>query len=712
MYLKYMQIINYKNIKSSRFRFGKGANTIIGENDSGKSNAMNALRILLDDSYYYNIKRLKESDFSDSLGDWKGHWIILSAYFDEISSVEKNNEVCKDMIPEKENEDFLKSYIRCEGFNYGVVTLFIRPQKSVRKDLFEANSQEEFNEIRNKIKLTDYEFYYTSRSQCDFTDENNYKKIVGDFDKGVYADPDAEDATLIGGKLDILEVWKHVSIVFIDALRDVEAELKKSKNPIRRIVDTIQGEIDDYDTHTIRNKINDLNTAISGVKQISGIGKQVNSKLNEIIGLVYSPNITLESQMKDDISTLSKYLTMLPTNKQDIDSLGLGHLNMLYVALKLVEFEVNKCQELIHIMILEEPEAHIHTHIQKTLFGNLQISEKYTQVLMTTHSTHLSEVADITKVNVLKSNYNVSKVMQPSNGLDIFGKNVLKLNSVTLTKCLERYLDAKRSVLLFSKGIILVEGDGEEILIPNLVKKTLGVSLDELGIGLINVGSVAFENIACIFDSSRLQRNCAIITDLDKILPGATKCSQEAANRGETRKIKLTKLFGSNPYVECFYAPYTLEVDFASEKENRMFIEKVIETHYQQEGTITNHKSNLNAQEKDRYDTVLTVAKGIGKGWYATLLSNYIDETAVIPEYIIKAIAFVCREVMDLSIKMKIINYTLCACEEDETRAALLEQYKLATIDSEKMAFIKVFCETLPDDTASKFLVEVNNNGM
>ena len=49
MYLKYFQIVNYKNLKNARFEFGKGANTIIGENDSGKSNAVTAMRILLDE---------------------------------------------------------------------------------------------------------------------------------------------------------------------------------------------------------------------------------------------------------------------------------------------------------------------------------------------------------------------------------------------------------------------------------------------------------------------------------------------------------------------------------------------------------------------------------------------------------------------------------------------------------------------------------------
>ncbi|MEX1028651.1 MAG: AAA family ATPase [Paenibacillaceae bacterium] len=54
VYLKYLQIVNYKNLKSVRFNFSQGANTILGENDSGKSNAVTALRLLLDDSYYYN----------------------------------------------------------------------------------------------------------------------------------------------------------------------------------------------------------------------------------------------------------------------------------------------------------------------------------------------------------------------------------------------------------------------------------------------------------------------------------------------------------------------------------------------------------------------------------------------------------------------------------------------------------------------------------
>ena len=66
MYLKYIQIVNFRNLLSAKFQFDEGANTIIGENDAGKSNAITAMRILLDSSYYYNVKRLRMEACNDT----------------------------------------------------------------------------------------------------------------------------------------------------------------------------------------------------------------------------------------------------------------------------------------------------------------------------------------------------------------------------------------------------------------------------------------------------------------------------------------------------------------------------------------------------------------------------------------------------------------------------------------------------------------------
>lgn len=703
MYLKYIQIVNFKNIKAARFQFKKGTNAIIGENDSGKSNTLTALRILLDDSYYYNTKRLKETDFSYDLGDWKGHWIIISAFFDEISNEDKNNEFCAEITPEKENTAFLKSYIRCENNNFGTVSLFIRPCRAKRKELAEAAKKGTFKEVCSQLKLSDYEFYYTSRSQANFIDENIYKSIVGDIYASQYVDPNDDDESIIGQKIDIMDIWMHISTVFIDALRDVETELKKPKNPIRKIIDTIEGNIKKTDIDDIKKKISELNQKISLIPQIHDIGNKINNKLLEMIGTVYSPEIKLESRLKEDFSTLARYLTISPSNQTNIELLGLGHLNILYIAMKLVEFEVNRNRELLNIMIIEEPEAHIHAHIQKTLFNNLQITHTYTQVIMSTHSTHLSEVSDIEKINIMKKiDEHKSIVMNPTNDLDKFGINILKYKNISFSKILSRYLDAKRSVLLFSKAVILVEGDGEEILIPSLVKKVLGVSLDEMGIGLINIGSVGFENIACIFGESRLQRKCAIITDSDTIVDEAKKSNHNAMDKGKSRREKLTKLFEKNSYVKAFYAPHTLEIDFANEDNNKVFIYSIINSIYKKNNIIKQYISTIKSgSEAERYDTIMTVVEHIKKGWYATLLAEEINANAAIPQYILDAIVFSIKDILSENLIHKMIKHAFTNCSLINKNNNLIQEFE-KKIDSKEI--IKKFCNQFPNNAVSLFI--------
>lgn len=712
MFLKYLQIVNYKNLRSARFSFVEGVNTVIGENDSGKSNAMTALRILLDDTYYYNTKRLKENDFSDSLGKWKGHWIILLAVFGKITSEDKETEVCAGIVPENENEEFLKSYIKSGEDDIGVISLFIRPQKQVRKKLSEITDIAEFEEERKKIKISDYEFYYTSRAQTDFTDKDIYTKIVGDLEKGQCSDPDEDDDRILGCKLNIADVQDHISVVFIDALRDAASELGKPKNPIRRIIESVESLIKESELNTIKSEIVQLNKSISEVEQVELVGRKINEKLLDMIGMVYSPEIILQSGLKDDINSLSRYLFMKPSKQNDIDSLGLGHLNMIYMALKIVEYEVNRTRELINIMIIEEPEAHIHTHIQRTLFDKLKVTKDYTQIITTTHSTYLAEVSEVKNINILKSIGSNSISMQPSQGLDEFGKKNLQLKNLKLSDCIERYLDSKRSVLLFSKGVVLVEGDGEEILIPNLIKNALGVSLDEMGIGLVNVGSVSFEYIASLFSEERIKRTCAIVTDEDiQIVETDSKLYKaEAEKRGKSRKKKLADLYGTNPWVESFFAPHTLEVDFAlaDARANSDYISEVVELNYVDTNTIKRHKENLKqGTDAACANTVLTLARDMGKGWYATTLSNYIDIAVTVPQYILGAIAFASKEVISIDIVFKMIEYSLSGYDEKEVLALKKESEKIKT-QEERKEFIKKFRERYKDDVVAKFLEEVD----
>ena len=72
MYLKEVQIRNYKNFIKERFLFQKGVNVIIGENDSGKTNFMQAIRLVLDKRMDWHEKELTEKMFTESITNWQG----------------------------------------------------------------------------------------------------------------------------------------------------------------------------------------------------------------------------------------------------------------------------------------------------------------------------------------------------------------------------------------------------------------------------------------------------------------------------------------------------------------------------------------------------------------------------------------------------------------------------------------------------------------
>ncbi|EIT67551.1 MULTISPECIES: AAA family ATPase [Lactococcus] len=678
MILSKLQLVNFRNYRSTNFNFSEGANTIIGENDSGKSNAVTALRMLLDEEYYYSVKSLKESDFNREINGFKGHWIIISAEFDNISENEMNKEVIASLRNEMTNVNL----------EQGHVSLIIRPNFKKRQEMFEASTNElEFENVRSSIRLSDYEFIYRGKMITDFTDERVYKEIVGDFENFISPDPNdkQENAQVIGTKIDIKDITAHISIVFIDALRDVLRTMNSSSNPIKKIVGEIENKIQESDFIDVKNKIKDLNQTITGIKEIGNVRHDLNNKLVDILGLVYSPELSLTSNISDELKSLSKFLNIKPNDEDSIGSLGLGHLNMIFIALKIVEYNICSSREVLNIMLIEEPEAHIHHHIQRTLFQNLGIKEKTIQVVMTTHSPNIAESSEISRMNIVKSIDGKSVAMSPTSGLNTFGSEKLNIK-IDLSKAIERYLDAKRSAILFSKGVLLVEGDAEEILIPNLIKKTLGVSLDEIGVGVVNIGSTAFEYIAPIFSKERINRKCAIITDLDKQavsekiikkgeIVGNKLYKKNAEEKGNDRREKIENLFKDNDWVESFYAETTFEIEFAKSNPDNQIYLKTISDLYKSEGAITNwenkiyckenlyHEGMLVASSEEiRSNGILSLAENIGKGWLATIMSENIlssQERFVIPHYIIKALSFISSESINEKIIKKMIVHSM-----------------------------------------------------
>jgi putative ATP-dependent endonuclease of the OLD family len=84
MHITELRIRNFRNFLKAKVSFREGVNTLIGENGSGKTNVMHAIRLLLDESLERNAIYLKETDFCRDIASWRAHWIIISAQFADL----------------------------------------------------------------------------------------------------------------------------------------------------------------------------------------------------------------------------------------------------------------------------------------------------------------------------------------------------------------------------------------------------------------------------------------------------------------------------------------------------------------------------------------------------------------------------------------------------------------------------------------------------
>ena len=164
MYISKVTLINFRNFKNTLFEFKKGINTIIGENGSGKTNLFRAIRLLLDDNMLRMSYKLNEGDFNRHLGDWKGHWIIISVEFADLSPDEAVQSLFVHGVGNVED-----STVDRATYN-----LFFRPKADIRLRLsqLERGDTEGMNAILSEISIDDYETYFTGKSSVDFNDEN------------------------------------------------------------------------------------------------------------------------------------------------------------------------------------------------------------------------------------------------------------------------------------------------------------------------------------------------------------------------------------------------------------------------------------------------------------------------------------------------------------------------------------------------------------
>ncbi len=214
---------------------------------------------------------------------------------------------------------------------------------------------------------------------------------------------------------------------------------------------------------------------------------------------------------------------------------GLGYQNLISMIFKLMAFRdewLKKYRgpeqqsatgiEPIHLVLIEEPEAHLHVQVQQAFIKHAYhvlcsdvLLKKYpnlkTQLIVSSHSSHVAHEIDYENLRYFRRlPSGMAGVPIPvstvSNLSTVFGKPNQTKEFVT------RYLRAQHADLFFADAVILVEGAAERMMLPHFLRQHFRF-LDQCYITILDIGGSHAHRLRPLIDALGIVT--LVITDLD-----------------------------------------------------------------------------------------------------------------------------------------------------------------------------------------------------
>lgn len=222
------------------------------------------------------------------------------------------------------------------------------------------------------------------------------------------------------------------------------------------------------------------------------------------VDTVFEKGVEIEKKTAETLLTLKNHSFELNQN-------GLGYNNLIYISAVLGDMSLNKSGIYGNLFLVEEPEAHLHPQLQElvlSFFANKVEKHRNIQVIMTSHSPTLVSKIGIQNINLLyEKEHSIFCYPLKNSSLDNVERDYI-----------EKYLDVTKSQLFFAKGILFVEGISEALLIPEFAKM-IHRPLDMYSVELVNINGVGFAPFAKMIKIPTRNAGfakAAIITDDDR----------------------------------------------------------------------------------------------------------------------------------------------------------------------------------------------------
>lgn len=313
------------------------------------------------------------------------------------------------------------------------------------------------------------------------------------------------------GHIITAEAKEMLRTTYLRPLRDAKSELSPKRNSRLSQILYSHAAFGDKKTHRLIGLAQTLNKEVTEYfkgKDAAGadlpagdlLGKEVKKVMDTYLNQ-FSKKNTAFRMTSADLKSILESLCLL---FEDGYNLGLGSHNLLCIASELLHLKKGNWDGL-RLGLIEEIEAHLHPQVQLQVVETLKSHSKDMQLIFTTHSPNIG--SKIPLENLIMCHKGMAYPL---------GHAFTKLDKDDY-KFLEIFLDTTKANLFFSKGVILVEGWAEEILVP-IIATVIGINLTECGVSIINVGSTAYLRFAKIFQrkvAPLMEIPVSIITDVD-----------------------------------------------------------------------------------------------------------------------------------------------------------------------------------------------------